>query len=176
MEAAKPFATESWKDITFTTPNLNELRTMNKFLKKREDITSDFEHELNDLNETTTVDARPLEDILKECVELCRPLIEHISTIIVTLGKHGVLVCRDVPFDSPFTEDGKFIGVGKRKYNGLVSAVHFPAYGNENQQVEVVSVTGAGDRYVMATLRGVGCLSRKIHRVVGKGQLKLIES
>lgn len=146
IKAAKPFTTESWKHITFTTPNLNELRTMNKLVDRNEQIVYEYENEPNDPEDATTDTSNSLEDTLKECVELCSPLMEHISTIIVTLGKHGVLVCRDVPFDTPFTEDGKFVGVGKRNLNGLVSAVHFPAYGNE--LVEVVSVTGAGDRYV----------------------------
>ena len=147
MKAAKPFTTESWKNITFTTPNINELRTMNKLVNKHDEITNESESEPNDLEDSATEMSKPLDDILRECVGLCRPLMEHISTIIVTLGKHGVLVCRDVPFDTPFTEEGKFVGVGKRKLNGLVSAVHFPAYGNEQDQVEVVSVTGVGDRY-----------------------------
>ena len=148
MKAAKPFATDSWKNITFTTPNLNELRTMNKLVNGDEQIAYESENEPNDPEDTTTDKLDTLEDILKECVELCAPLMEHISTIIVTLGRHGVLVCRNVPFDTPFTEDGKFVGVGKRNLNGLISAVHFPAYGSEKSQVEVVSVTGAGDRYV----------------------------
>ena len=148
MKAAKPFTTESWKYITFTTPNLNELRTMNKLVNRNEQITYEYENEPNHSEDMTTYTSKSLEDTLKECVELCRPLMEHISTIIVTLGKHGVLVCRNLPFDTPFTEDGKFVGVGKRNLNGLVSAVHFPAYGSDLGQMEVVSVTGAGDRYV----------------------------
>ena len=149
MEAAKAFTTESWKNITFTTPNLNELRVMNSVVKNRshEHITNVFDGVTNDPDDTSMENAKPsLEEILGEAVELCRPLMKHISTIIVTLGAHGVLVCRDVPFDTPFTKDGKFVGVGKRNYSGLVSAVHFPAFGSEQDQVEIVSVTGAGDR------------------------------
>jgi hypothetical protein len=142
MKAAKPFTTECWKNITFTTPNINELRTMNRLVRKHEEFTDEPENELNDVEDSS----EDLDEILRECVELCRPLMDHISTIIVTLGKHGVLVCRDVPFDTPFMEDGRFVGVGKRKLNGLVSAVHFPAHGSELDEVEVVSVTGAGDR------------------------------
>ena len=146
MKAAKPFATDCWKDITFATPNLNELRTMNRLVRNHDEFTDESESETNDVEDLS----KPLDEILRECVELCRPLMDHISTIIVTLGKYGVVVCRDVPFDSPFAEDGKFFGVGKGKLNGLVSAMHFPAYGSEQGQVEVVSVTGAGDSLTAA--------------------------
>ena len=147
MKAAKPFTTDCWKYITFTTPNINELRTMNKLVRKHE-ITDESDDERNNLEDSTNELSKSLESTLKECVELCTPLMQHISTIIVTLGKHGVLVCRDVPFDAPFVQEGKFVGVGKRKLNRLASAVHFPAYGNDKGEVEIVSVTGAGDRYV----------------------------
>ena len=150
MKAAKPFATDCWKDITFVTPNLNELRTINRLVRNHDEFMDESESERNDVEDLS----KPLDEILRECVGLCRPLMDHISTIIVTLGKHGVVVCRDVPFDTPFTEDGKFIGVGKGKLNGLVSAMHFPAYGSEQDKVEVVSVTGAGDRYAAG---GGGC-------------------
>jgi hypothetical protein len=121
---------------------------MNKLVRKHKEIANESESESSDLEEKS----KSLDDTLRECVELCRPLMEHISTIIVTLGQHGVLVCRDVSFDTPFTKEGKFVGVGKRKLNGLVSAVHFPAYGSEHGEVEIVSVSGAGDRYAWRTV------------------------
>lgn len=148
-KAKKPFTTDAWKDITFTTPNFDELKAMNRLVERRshEEVTNESESGPNRPDDMPIEKSRPLEDILGECVELCRPLMEHISTIIVTLGEYGVLVCRDVPFDTPFTEEGKFVGVGKRKLNGLASAVYFPPYGSEQDQVEVASVSGAGDRY-----------------------------
>lgn len=149
MKAAKAFATESWKNIMFTTPNLSELRTMSKLItSSSERQSSRSRSKPNNPEDSKTETLRNVDNIVAECITLSRPLMEHISTILVTLGRNGVLVCRDAPFDSPFIESGKLVGIEKGKSNGLVSAVHFPAYGSECAEVEVVSVTGAGDRYV----------------------------
>ena len=154
MKAAKPFTGKFWQNITYTTPNLNELRTMHKLVRYEENLTEqdtdDVQIASDRTDDTTPVTEQSLEDILRECVELCKPLMQRISTIIVTLGHRGVVVCRDVPFDTPFLANGKHIGAEEdNRYNGqLVSARHYPAFGSDQGKVNVVSVSGAGDRYV----------------------------
>ena len=162
MKAAKPFTGRFWQNITYTTPNLNELRTMHRLYEENlaeqdtddvqiaSDHTDDVQIASDHTDDTTPVTEQSLEDVLKECVELCKPLMQCISTIIVTLGHRGVVVCRDVPFDTPFLANGKLVGAEEdnRYYGHLVSARHYPAFGSDQENVDVVSVSGAGDRYV----------------------------
>lgn len=82
-----------------------------------------------------------LDDIITQCLKLCRPLMQHIHCVIVTLGKHGVLVCRDTEADTPFPTSSCLNDIPRRQHS-LVSARHFPSGG----QVDVGNVTGAGDR------------------------------
>ena len=60
-----------------------------------------------------------------------------------TLGKNGVLICRNTPPNHPFpiARNSKL----PSKQHHLVSAVHFPA----PVVKDVVNVTGAGDRLVL---------------------------
>ena len=127
---------------------------MSELAKKEENCVAEQNMEDSETNSDNADTEDPmtekeelLEDILKECVELCKPLIQYISTVIVTLGQHGVVVCRDVPFETPFTADGKIFGVdGERKHGRPLSAMHYPASTGDQSRVDVVSVTGAGDR------------------------------
>ena len=147
LKAAKPFSDKSWKGITFVTPNLDELRTMNKLVTSVEQDTNDSSTMTNNVDAMSAYsEEKALEDILKECVELCKPLMSCISTIVVTLGHHGVVVCRDVPFNTSFIIDGKLAGA-ERKHGRLVSAMYYPALSEDLRDVlDIVSVSGAGDR------------------------------
>ncbi|ROL43935.1 Pseudouridine-metabolizing bifunctional protein [Anabarilius grahami] len=76
-KACKPFLSESWKALSYTSPNLAELCTMNHTLGLP----------------TPTELPRSLEDVLGCVPTLCRPLLEHLHCVVVTLGALGVLVC-----------------------------------------------------------------------------------
>ena len=91
--------------------------------------------------EDDTEKERPLDEIITECLTLCKPLLQRIHCVIVTLGKHGALVCRDTAADTPFPTAHHSSHLPSRQHS-LVSARHFPAGG----PVQVGNVTGAGDR------------------------------
>ncbi|KAJ3595987.1 hypothetical protein NHX12_002396 [Muraenolepis orangiensis] len=63
-KACKPFLSESWKLLAYSSPNLAELCAMNTTL-----------------------------DVLTCALALARPLLEHLHCLVVTLGSDGVLVC-----------------------------------------------------------------------------------
>jgi len=50
----------------------------------------------------TKSDDLPLETVLAKCVELCRTLSQRIPNIIVTLGKHGLVLGRRGDISSTF--------------------------------------------------------------------------
>ena len=67
-----------------------------------------------------------LNEKLDECFHYCPVILENISTLFVSLGKHGMLV-------------------GQRQSNE-VSLKHYPAAPDYLLPVNVISTSGAGDR------------------------------
>ncbi|KAL2093600.1 hypothetical protein ACEWY4_010912 [Coilia grayii] len=76
-KASKPFLCESWKALTYTSPNLAELCTINHTLGLP----------------TPPVLPESLEEVLSCAASLSRPLLEHLQCVVVTLGPMGVLLC-----------------------------------------------------------------------------------
>ena len=142
LKAKKPFSSDAWQNITYTSPNLNELRTMNLAVTKQPDPRWK-EEDNQSLYEKTT--ERKVEDIIDECLHLCQPLLSYIHCVIVTLGKDGILVCRNTPADIPFPTSYRRSDLPtKQQY--LVSALHFPTSWDQHHPPEIVNITGAGDR------------------------------
>lgn len=150
MKAAKPFKDDSWQQLTMTTPNIDELRTMSALAANgnQQTLFAQGDPSKGDIN-SVQVNERSIDEILKECIQLCKPLMRHIPMVVVTMGELGVFVCRDVPLNLPLMHDGKFLGVRKKSRDDLFYAAYFPPCKNDRNEVEVVSVTGAGDRYVL---------------------------
>nr|XP_006820370.1 PREDICTED: pseudouridine-metabolizing bifunctional protein C1861.05-like [Saccoglossus kowalevskii] len=118
VKCKKPFNSDSWKSLTYISPNVNELGSITELLDGNlKDIQTDYK--------------------VTDLLPLCDQLLHHISCVIVTLGKDGVLVCRNTHAHQPLPSGKKTKGTKK----GLVSAVHFTATDSEN----IVSVSGAGD-------------------------------
>ncbi|KAM4573368.1 uncharacterized protein PAE49_008199 isoform 2-T2 [Odontesthes bonariensis] len=76
-KACKPFLSDAWKSLSYSSPNLAELCIMNETLG----IT------------TPAVLPNALDEILSVAVALSRPLLEHLHCLVVTLGPNGVLLC-----------------------------------------------------------------------------------
>ncbi|XP_013384651.1 pseudouridine-metabolizing bifunctional protein C1861.05-like [Lingula anatina] len=138
-KAEKPFHSDAFTKITYTSPNINELRHMRRGLMGG---TGEIE--------TGQTDDLPLNALLEESVEICRQLIEYIPTILVTLGKHGILLCRNTSQDNPFPYKGKIV-----PSEGALTAMYCPAYAQGQQQVPLVSVSGAGDSMVAAIVHSL---------------------
>ncbi|KAL9961537.1 hypothetical protein ACROYT_G030495 [Oculina patagonica] len=144
MKAEKPFLSDAWHSITYVSPNLKELRTMSSAIMKQESL----KHKPRPGNNNADDKDRPLEDIITECLHLCKPLLKHIHCVVVTLGKDGALVCRDTAADTPFPTAHRSSHLPTRQHS-LVSARHFPALG-PGSHVLVGNVTGAGDSFAAA--------------------------
>ncbi|PFX11514.1 Pseudouridine kinase, partial [Stylophora pistillata] len=146
LKADKPFRSDAWHNITYVSPNLKELQTMSS-------ATINDELRRSNLPHYTTEDDndkdRPLDDIIAECLHLCKPLLKNIHCIIVTLGKHGALICRDTSADTPFPTAQQLGRVSAARQHSLVSARHFPAIGLGSHEPGG-NVTGAGDSFAAA--------------------------
>ncbi|XP_054689087.1 uncharacterized protein LOC129209141 isoform X4 [Grus americana] len=132
-KASKPFLSDSWKALTYISPNLQELRAINRTLG----------------NPLPAELPSRLEDVVQTAMALARPLLAHLCCVVVTLGTHGVLLC------------GKSLGgsislrPGAHKQTAAASlcATHYPAIhiGRE----EIVNVSGAGDSLMAGILAGM---------------------
>ncbi|XP_073687504.1 uncharacterized protein [Garra rufa] len=130
-KACKPFLSESWKALSYTSPNLAELCTMNHTLGLP----------------TPTELPRSLEDVLGCVPALSRPLLEHLHCVVVTLGALGVMVCGE-------HEAGTVnLQPQKQKRKGQLCAVHYPALAMSSK--ETVNVSGAGDSFAGAMMVGI---------------------
>ncbi|XP_059916430.1 uncharacterized protein zgc:136858 [Gadus macrocephalus] len=132
VKASKPFQSESWKQLSYSSPNLAELCTMNTTLGLQ----------------TPDVFPSSLGDVLSCALALSRPLLEHLHCLIVTLGSDGVLVC------------GRHDGNGsvhlrprvEGETRGRLCALH---YASLPVTAEIVNVSGAGDSLAGSIMAGV---------------------
>uniref|UniRef100_A0AAY4C140 Carbohydrate kinase PfkB domain-containing protein n=1 Tax=Denticeps clupeoides TaxID=299321 RepID=A0AAY4C140_9TELE len=132
-KACKPFLSQSWKALTYTSPNLTELCTMNRALG------------------LPTPAGLRLVLLINCAAALSRPLLEHIQCVIVTLGSMGVLVCGEHKAPSVNLQPKR------PKNKGRLCAVHYPAVAVTGD--ETVNVSGAGDSLAGGMMVGIlrGC-------------------
>ncbi|XP_032379145.1 pseudouridine-metabolizing bifunctional protein C1861.05 [Etheostoma spectabile] len=130
-KACKPFLSDAWKSLSYSSPNLAELFTMNETLGIP----------------TPEVLPSSLEELLGVAVDLSRPLLEHIHCLVVTLGASGVLVCGE--------HDAGSVNLQPRKQNRRrqLCAVHYPALTVTAE--ETMNVSGAGDSLAGALMAGI---------------------
>ncbi|KAI7811979.1 uncharacterized protein zgc:136858 [Triplophysa rosa] len=130
-KACKPFLSESWKSLSYTSPNLTELCTMNRTLGLS----------------TPTELPRSLEDVLSCVPALSRPLLDHLHCVVVTLGSAGVVLCGE--------QEAGTVNLQPRmeKRKGQLCAVHYPALAVTSE--ETVNVSGAGDSFAGAMMVGM---------------------
>ncbi|XP_035203375.1 pseudouridine-metabolizing bifunctional protein C1861.05-like isoform X2 [Oxyura jamaicensis] len=132
-KASKPFLSDSWKALTYISPNLQELRAINRTLG----------------NSLPAELPSRLEDVIKTAMALARPLLAHLCCVVVTLGAHGVLLC------------GKSLGgsislrpaAHKQPAAASLCATHYPAIHTSRE--EIVNVSGAGDSLMAGILAGM---------------------
>lgn len=131
--ARKPFETDGWKALVYTTPNLMELQAMNRALGLP--VTAEL--------------PRELDAVIDAALEMSRPLLKHLQCVIVSLGREGVLLCST-------SEDGE-ICLQPRKdpqtSAGQLCAIHYPAIAVRAE--EVLNVSGAGDCLTAGIIAGL---------------------
>uniref|UniRef100_A0A8C5PMM1 Carbohydrate kinase PfkB domain-containing protein n=1 Tax=Leptobrachium leishanense TaxID=445787 RepID=A0A8C5PMM1_9ANUR len=130
-KAAKPFLSNSWKSLTYISPNLKELISINLILGHPVHIDIPSE----------------LDDIIDKAIVLSLPLLEYLHCVIITLGANGVLLCG-------YSSGGALFLYPKIKVRqeGL-SALHYPAAPISPK--EIVNVSGAGDSFIAGFLAGI---------------------
>ncbi|XP_040018652.2 uncharacterized protein LOC120809115 [Gasterosteus aculeatus] len=130
-KASKPFLSDAWKSLSYSSPNLAELCTMNKTLG------------------FPTPDVLPStrEEMLSVAVALSRPLLEHVHCLVVTLGAGGVLVCGEHDAGSVNLQPRK------QKRKRQLCAVQYPALTVTAE--ETINVSGAGDSLAGALMAGI---------------------
>ncbi|XP_073328224.1 uncharacterized protein [Pagrus major] len=130
-KARKPFLSDSWKSLSYSSPNLTELCTMNKTLGLP----------------TPEVLPSSLDEVLSVAVTLSRPLLEHLHCVVVTLGANGLLVCGEHDAGSVNLQPRK------QKRKRQLCALHYPALTVTAE--ETVNVSGAGDSLAGALMAGI---------------------
>ncbi|XP_061629815.1 uncharacterized protein zgc:136858 isoform X2 [Phyllopteryx taeniolatus] len=128
-KACKPFLSDAWKSLSYASPNLAELCTMNKTLGLQ----------------TPKVLPNSLEQVLSLAVALSRPLLEHLHCLVVTLGENGVVVCGEHHVGS--------VNLKPRieKKTRKLCALHYPALSVAAHK----NVSGAGDSLAGALMAGI---------------------
>ncbi|XP_068169684.1 uncharacterized protein zgc:136858 isoform X2 [Antennarius striatus] len=130
-KACKPFLSDSWKSLSYASPNLAELCTMTKTLGIP----------------TPEVLPSSLDDILSLAVTLSRPLLEHLHCLVVTLGSNGLLLCGE--------HNAGSVNLQPRlqKKRRRLCALHYPALSVTAE--EIINVSGAGDSLAGAIMVGI---------------------
>ncbi|KAM4676558.1 uncharacterized protein O3C94_009010 isoform 1-T2 [Discoglossus pictus] len=130
-KASKPFLSNSWTALTYISPNLRELISINKTLGFP--VPSDLPSELDDIIDTA--------------ISLSLPLLEHLHCVIVTLGGNGVLLCGH--------NHGGTLSLcpNLKARSSELCAVHYPAAPISAQ--EIINVSGAGDSLMAGLLSGI---------------------
>lgn len=127
--AAKPFQTNLWKKITYTSPNYQELVTMVSCIHSGQ---SNFSHS---------------EAIVEDTYEMCRDLSQYIPVILATLGDKGIILSYRSSFAS---------GIHHRpetNYEDSVVIKHFPAM--TMPQDSQKNMSGAGDCLAGTVIAGL---------------------
>ncbi|XP_050843844.1 uncharacterized protein LOC103819610 isoform X4 [Serinus canaria] len=132
-KASKPFLSDSWKALTYISPNLQELRAINRTLG----------------NPLPAELPSRLEDVVQAAVALACPLLAHLHCVVVTLGAHGVLLCSR----SLGGSISLYPGAHKQDPAARLCAAHYPAIPISRE--EIVNVSGAGDSLMAGILAGV---------------------
>ncbi|KAL3892222.1 hypothetical protein ACJMK2_004452 [Sinanodonta woodiana] len=136
-KAEKPLLSSAYKKLTYTSPNFSELKVMYGLISS-EVIPSQIQD----------VDGSDLDSVLHESFKMCKIVCEQIPVVIVTLGKHGVLICRHGDHTARLPVTGCEI-----KREGEVTGVYYPVPRNDNSSI--VSVSGAGDCLAATVITGV---------------------
>ncbi|XP_039427564.1 pseudouridine-metabolizing bifunctional protein C1861.05-like isoform X3 [Corvus cornix cornix] len=156
-KASKPFLSDSWKALTYISPNLQELRAINQTLG----------------NPLPAELPSRLEDVVQTAVALACPLLAHLHCVVVTLGAHGVLLCGKSLGGSISLYPGAQEQIWHQAHQALsawaiptnfpslppqtaaarLCAAHYPAIPISRE--EIVNVSGAGDSLMAGILAGM---------------------
>ncbi|XP_052762526.1 uncharacterized protein LOC128205129 isoform X2 [Mya arenaria] len=129
-KAMKPFETDAFEAVVYTTPNLNELRTMAAHVSGKQPSSTVID----------SADDMDLNAVIEETLSLLTPVSKHIPVTMVTVGRHGAMLCYhgDQSSHMPMRGDN-FVR------DGSVTVEHYPVIQRGEAGSNIVSVSGAGD-------------------------------
>uniref|UniRef100_A0A4W3JZI2 Zgc:136858 n=1 Tax=Callorhinchus milii TaxID=7868 RepID=A0A4W3JZI2_CALMI len=127
-KASKPFVSDSWRALMYTSPNLGELRSMNEALGLP--VPAELPSEM--------------EDVIDVAMSMSRPLLKHLQCVLVSLGCQGVLLCG--------RGEAGTLSLQPRK-DHQVCALHQPSISVDAE--EIMNVSGAGDSLAAAVIAGL---------------------
>ncbi|XP_027210795.2 uncharacterized protein [Penaeus vannamei] len=138
QKASKPWQSGRGDKVTFSSPNLSELRSIWRHLGLSELPPSNHATEGEDLT-----------DILGAIVHTATPLLDTMSALMVTLGPQGFMILRKA---SPEKSNDPLLPVLRAPHSsdGIIG-LHFPGQKNPN----VISVSGAGDCLAAGFIAGM---------------------
>ncbi|CAM1311378.1 Uncharacterised protein g5665 [Pycnogonum litorale] len=143
MKAVKPFRDDTWKKITYMSPNFNELVCIHSELSGKNLRTA-----LNDIPTSC-------EEIIGISTDICQRILEHIPVVIVTIGLNGVILCaRHSHIKINNNDSGIFVK-------------HFPPIKVPGELR--VSVSGAGDCLAGAIISAVTAMGLDIETSIVAG-------
>ncbi|XP_012554630.1 uncharacterized protein LOC100197220 isoform X1 [Hydra vulgaris] len=136
-KASVAFSTKSKLHINFASPNFNELKAIHTTLstKKKHPV----------LQERKFSEDVSLNEVINNCVHYADECAQYVNNLIVTLGKHGVLVLTRAPFDEPFSYE---------LVNNALSAKLYPS-SKESFSLQIKNASGAGDSFVAGVVFGI---------------------
>ncbi|XP_019370953.1 PREDICTED: uncharacterized protein LOC109296156 isoform X2 [Gavialis gangeticus] len=124
---------ESWRALAYISPNLRELRAINRTLGHP--VPADLPSRL--------------EDVVRTAMTLACPLLTQLCCVVVTLGPHGVLLCGRSMGGSVSLHPGPHT----QNAAGQLCAAHYPAVPVSGE--EIVNVSGAGDSLIGGIISGL---------------------
>ncbi|XP_042856030.1 uncharacterized protein LOC122242726 [Penaeus japonicus] len=136
QKAGKPWQTGRGDKVTFSSPNLNELKSICRYLRLGDLPFQDHVMEGDDLPE-----------LLRDIVHTATPLLDSMSALMVTLGPQGFMILRRA--SSIETSDSPLLPVTPSS-NGVIG-LHFPGPKNP----KIISVSGAGDCLAAGFIAGM---------------------
>lgn len=139
-KAAKPLQTKVKKGLTYSSPNLNELRSMYTCLTGE---TVDGETDILEADEMS------VDTVLEEAVRLSKVVVKEIPVVMVTLGKHGLMLATTYSTDSLPIKDRT------PKITENVTMDFYPVTKENSAFSKIVSVSGAGDCLNAAVITGI---------------------
>ncbi|XP_053112226.1 uncharacterized protein LOC128327452 [Hemicordylus capensis] len=132
-KASKPFFSDSWRALTWISPNLRELRAIVRTLGHP--VPADL--------------PTKLEDVVETAMALVCPLLQELHCVVVTLGQDGVLVCGQNVGGTVSLHPGTC----NKTTGSELCATHYPAIPIPAE--EIVNVSGAGDSLLAGIIAGL---------------------
>ncbi|XP_063615855.1 uncharacterized protein LOC134789054, partial [Penaeus indicus] len=128
QKASKPWRAGKGDKVSFSSPNLNELRSICKHLSLGELPPHDH-----------VTEGEELTDLLGAIVRTAAPLLDTMSALMVTLGPQGFMILRKASPEK--SNDPLLLLPPAPPSSDRVIGLHFPGLKNP----KIVSVSGAGD-------------------------------